>query len=461
MKLSETITLRDYQEEMVIKTLDAINELESEQAFGEPDSYTIIMKLLMSAGKEQPYSEKILTPNGWTTMGELQKNDFVIGSDGKSKKVLETFEQGEKDVYQLTFLDGTTVKCGYEHLWEIQYFKKNSNKKGCFLTSKVVDFNYLYNKRTNIKNKQFYIRLTKAIEYTNNENEKLPIDPYALGLLLGDGSFRGHKSRIMFSNSKKAIRDCLEENLLGNDKTSNIRTRENSKTIDINILGGETSREIQKLGLNNLKSYEKFIPNIYKKSSIRNRQKLLQGLIDTDGSWINSSLNEYSTSSKQLAYDVVELARGLGIYTTISSRIPKYTYKSEKKTGKRNYRIFLNYNKNKKLITKIEKLNYKEKSKCIMIDSEDHLYVTNEYNLTHNTYTALALANELSKRGEKIGIFFPYKILVDQFAESAREANIEIGVISSGTKNPNPEASIQVCMIQTLHSMYRNNKLDI
>ncbi len=77
------------------------------------------------------------------------------------------------------------------------------------------------------------------------------------------------------------------------------------------------------------------------------------------------------------------------------------------------------------------------------------------------TYTALALANELSKRGEKIGIFFPYKILVDQFAESAREANIEIGVISSGTKNPNPEANIQVCMIQTLHSMYRNNKLDI
>lgn len=70
-------------------------------------------------GKEQPYSSRVLTPNGFVKMGSLQKGDLIFGLDGKPAEVLDIFEQGVKDVYELTFDDGSKVKCGLEHLWSL------------------------------------------------------------------------------------------------------------------------------------------------------------------------------------------------------------------------------------------------------------------------------------------------------------------------------------------------------
>ena len=70
-------------------------------------------------GKEQPLYSKVLTKNGWKTMGEIEVGDKVYGKDGKLHTVIGVFPQGEKDVYEITFNDQTQARCGLEHLWNV------------------------------------------------------------------------------------------------------------------------------------------------------------------------------------------------------------------------------------------------------------------------------------------------------------------------------------------------------
>ena len=102
------IVLRDYQKYAIDETL---NKLKSQDE--------VVNCLIVGGGKEQPYNEPVLTPKGWTTMGELKVGDYVIGSNGKPTKVIGIFEQGIKDVYEVKFCDGVGVRCGLEHLWEV------------------------------------------------------------------------------------------------------------------------------------------------------------------------------------------------------------------------------------------------------------------------------------------------------------------------------------------------------
>ena len=73
-------------------------------------------------GKCEPYSNKIPTPtcDGYTLMGDIKLGDYVFGKDGYLTKVIQIFEQGEKDVYEVEFSDGRIARCGLEHLWNVK-----------------------------------------------------------------------------------------------------------------------------------------------------------------------------------------------------------------------------------------------------------------------------------------------------------------------------------------------------
>jgi len=82
-------------------------------------------------GKEQPLTSKILTPSGWTTMGEIRAGDKVCTPNKGINTVIAIHPQGIKDVYRVTFSDGTDTECGLNHLWKIgtPYYKpKGINK---------------------------------------------------------------------------------------------------------------------------------------------------------------------------------------------------------------------------------------------------------------------------------------------------------------------------------------------
>src|SRR4030042_3673650 len=71
-------------------------------------------------GKQQPLSEPVLTPSGWSTMGELKIGDYVTGKNGLPTKVLVVFPQGVRRVFSLELSDGTFVRAGEDHLWSVQ-----------------------------------------------------------------------------------------------------------------------------------------------------------------------------------------------------------------------------------------------------------------------------------------------------------------------------------------------------
>ena len=81
-----------------------------------------------AVGKAQPLTSKILTPDGWKLMGEMQVGDKIIGVDGLSYNVLTIHPQGQQEVYKITFTDHSISECSEDHLWEISKINTSHKK---------------------------------------------------------------------------------------------------------------------------------------------------------------------------------------------------------------------------------------------------------------------------------------------------------------------------------------------
>lgn len=101
----DPITLRDYQVRFVNQLIAAGNG---------------IGVAATSAGKAQPLDSKVLTPTGWTNMGQLAIGDLVISEHGEEAKVVGVFPQGIKDCVKVHTDAGAEVRCCPEHLWRAQ-----------------------------------------------------------------------------------------------------------------------------------------------------------------------------------------------------------------------------------------------------------------------------------------------------------------------------------------------------
>ena len=461
------------------KTLLAISAALQQTIGLRENPYTrmIVSRPIQSMGKDigflpgpQPLAAKVLTPDGWITMGEIEKGLRVIGSDGKSKEVIDVFPQGIREVYSVTTSDGRTTECCDSHLWYTETLKNRRNKnKGSAKTLKEIrETLRSTDKRFNNRLNHFLPRVS-PIEY--NTNNALVIKPYTLGALLGDGSFgkSGHvcltsideeiiervrkeisdmdvtlatpkagitynirtrkplynnktSRRVMIynkSNNEKKIYSsigaCLKEN---NHNRSTLQSRcQNNRIInDIQYSflpslvrwQNPMKESLHKIGLLGKTGVNKYIPEEYMKSSIEDRLSLLQGLMDTDGS-VNTKKGSacFYNTSNHLAVAVRDIVRSLGGNAKISVR-----KKRERKhlidgrvikNSKECYEVNLSlpepfnpfyidrkakyYRSKYSQGIKIESIELvgKKKVKCIKIDSPDHLYVTDDYLLTHNT----------------------------------------------------------------------------
>jgi hypothetical protein len=353
-------------------------------------------------GKALRNSEKVLTPEGFKEIQSLKEGSYVIGSNGKPTKILGVYPQGERQLYRVSFKDGTSLDVDGDHLWSVYNGGSPDRHKlvvkttlelleGRFSRQK---FDKRYN--TTITEYFFSIPIPEPMEYGVKIEEGL--DPYYLGLLLGDGGFTG--GCITFTNGKKEVVDRFIACIPKEDSYSmsyekgayNLRIKREIKSKE----PSETFKELRKLGLTGCKSITKFIPDIYKNSSLEDRKKLVQGLIDTDGYMNNGNLDEYSTSSEKLAKDFLEVGRSIGLYLTMKNRIPKYTHEGQPKEGSKSYRIYAK-RISKKTMVSIEKIDVDEAT-CIRVEAKDKLFVTRDFNLTHNSTITEGIAKELVKK---------------------------------------------------------------
>ena len=359
-------------------------------------------------GKEQPLSSNILTPDGWIKMGEVKVGTKVIAADGSVCNVTGVYPKGVKDVYRVSFQDGTYVDCGLEHLWEVKTREdRNAQKKAKIVTTKEMIEKIKIKDKYHVYN-NYSIRLVKPIKFKSKLKDD-DIHPYILGTLIANGSLS--QNNITFSTADEEVIEKVKKNIPQNCKVTRIKTKYvyglNDKQKKRNNLGrfekSYIMEKIEEYGLANSKSETKFIPQKFLYSSIKERKELLQGLLDGDGSITETGTCTYHTTSERLKDDILELIRGLGGKASYCKKATCYKdNEGKKKKCKDCYQInfTLSFNpfylerkrkrykkpfyNQQKMIVNIEKVR-EEECQCIMIDHPEHLYVTDGYTLTHNT----------------------------------------------------------------------------
>lgn len=362
----------------------------------------------MGTGKMQDINTIIPTPNGFVRLGELSVGDSIFGSDGKEHKIIATFPHIQKDIYEIEFTDGSKTNSGLEHLWIVQDENNIRRKQGW----KVLSLQQILDRGLEWKNKKFHkykfrIPICSPVKYS--EKEYL-IHPYILGICIGDGNLCNKGIHISIPNHEienvERINKLLKENyILHGDFAPSC-----PKYSIVKKCGGNNENiyntEVKRLKLN-VHGNNKFIPNEYKLGSIEQRKELLYGLMDSDGS-ISKTGNKitYSTNSKQLADDVVELVQSLGGL----AKIHFYDRSKDNKSINYNVQIQINFcpfklkrkcerytidmTHKKYLIKSIKSVKYLKTSDamCIKVDSDDESYLTNNYIVTHNTTTSIIAA---------------------------------------------------------------------
>jgi len=406
-------------------------------------------------GKANPISEPVLTPKGWTKMGDLKVGDKVIGSDGKEQYVLGVYPQGIRPIYKVEFSDGTFSNCDAEHLWSVNTLNMRTRKvrvKGKNTYSP--NFGYKVVKTldmvNDIKKRGRYNYRLPVVAPIEFEQKEVTIDPYLMGLLLGDGYL--NQSNPIISTKD----DELFENIshLSEHTAFTEYTKTNEKTIKVIRLKSDVAKKLETYGLKGMKSNNKFIPKDYLYNSLDNRIEILRGLMDTDGYVAKKGLVQFTTISKQLS----KLMRKVSRYYKRTKYVEQKYVKSISHT-------------------------HDEEAVCIKVSNPDCLYVTRDYVLTHNTTFTTKIANHAFNLGYNVlQIFFEDNAKIiqrkhmtlwtgihpDELSENREEVMAKVKHIQSTRKNklimkklPSDTVTMNQIKTQIRKMMAEGTKIDL
>lgn len=340
----------------------------------------------------------VLTPSGWVRNADLDIGDEVIGLDGKPTEVVGIFPMGSKETYSVVFEDGASVECSDDHLWTVNEYSDDLGKSTKtlplkdFKSVKVGDSQYRYS-----------IPVVSPVEFTNRGD--LPVDPYLLGILIAEGSMTNDSLRFYSEDQFiveeviKRIPNWLEVKSVG------------SSSYKIYGKNNVIKNGLKDLGLWGRRSHSKFIPEKYLYASIDDRKLLLAGLMDGDRTYARDH-GSYTTVSRQLKDDFIELCRGLGGIPMASKHgswhrdemreSVDYIDRWEISPGllfnpfmlpRKADRWTPHKSSLSRSITSIEKTGLAEEMTCIKVANNDGLYVIKDYVVTHNTDSSFQKAN--------------------------------------------------------------------
>ncbi|HVQ51110.1 MAG TPA: phage portal protein, partial [Mycobacterium sp.] len=300
---------------------------------------------------EQPLAldTPVPTPTGWTTIGDIQPGDMVIGRDGRPAAVL-----GMSPVllgqtcYRVKFADGTSVVADANHKWAVKdRFRPSWGEMVCTTGEMSAEV------RLGGVRPGWRWAVPQA-EPLDLKPADLPVDPYLMGYWLGDGDTRrarltvGDHDRAYVAAEIEAVgyrivsqtqdprtdvwalwfntadsgpeRGCTVAECgrphkgYGLCNTHYTYAKRHGQLPDIHGRVGvqQSLRDLGVLG-------SKRIPANYLRASFAQRVDLLQGLMDSDGNVNRLKTAEWCTFSNtngDLIEDVLELMRSLGLRPT-------------------------------------------------------------------------------------------------------------------------------------------------
>ena len=432
-------------------------------------SVVIVVDGRSGMGKCLKKGSKVLMSNGeWKKVEDVKKGDEVISpqQDGSFivSKVIGThnrFEEEMYDVYESGRHNKLLYSCAWNH--DIPFFRTESRrlKNGKRSYKKILD---VKEARDLSKNSKTYATSfsTSAVDYGNKD---IKLDPYVLGVYLGEGTFSLCHSNPMISKTNKDIVNYIN-NLYPIMNTYHNKDHTFS-------LYNQLSQELIKLGLKGKTSEHKFIPRHALLGSINYRMNLLAGLIDTDGYVNKDNAIIYTTKSKQLAEDIYNLVFSLGGHSNVREIWKKCTGWKEKKkyydvkiSFKDPTIIPLKTDKKKRLSKMINDPTHIRikviRSKPaeiygIEIDSPSKWHITDNWMVTHNT----CLANQL-------GIYLDPKFNLEKILYTPQEFMEALAVAKKGDfllfdeamllSNRSAMSSINKMIIQAM-SMIRSKNI--
>ena len=412
----------------------------------------IIIAARPSMGKAQPLDAKVLTRRGFVCMGSLRAGDELASIDGAPSRVTGVFPQGERQLYRVALSDGRSAECCREHLWRVCY--RQWNEPRVVSTERLMEM---------LQRKRYQQRLyveTFSGEFGNDDD--LPIDPWLLGFLIGDGTTHGTSVGFSTANSEtleqvRRVAGASYEVVWGSAYDYRI-IQAGPKTRGRGHRSPNPLKQaLEALGIWGCRAEEKFIPKRYLATSLSSRKRLLKGLIDSDG-WVEKwGSIRFASCSQRLAVDVVDLVRSMGGTASYFEKKTTFTYQNELRTGRLSYVCNIQLPKNfdlqlvqekeqRRTRTRLRRLNICSitpsrfsQTQCIAVSHPSQLYITDGYTVTHNTSFMMNIAESIAipeRNGEpRAGNSRLYSVGVFSLEMSKEQIGLRILSSESGVSN--------------------------
>lgn len=419
-------------------------------------------------GKDLALDTPIPTPTGWTTMGEIKVGDSVFDEEGVPCTVIAKSKVMRNPCYSLGFDSGERIVAGQDHEWftltrrdRMRIFKSTPEFRAHVRATRKDNEKFMTRIPWNLGMEMPITRIETPRRRTTKEiaeslivgwdarvnhsiklaaDLKLPevphleVDPYLLGLWLGDGHTGCSRIGMMASDFEEVLQHVTWPIV-----SKTIDPRSTYKQPYMTVQFGMLARSLRRLGI--LK--DKRIPPIYLRASVEQRRELLRGLLDTDGTCSKLGHIEIALSKRDLIEDVAELVYSLSLKGAISIRPIQKGSDSHRLKFTANFPCF-------KLPRKLVRQNLTTRSTtrshyivsaesvptvptaCIQVDSPNSMYLVGRTMVpTHNSTLTLQLADFiigffLRERGEKRNVVM---VANEQSPDEIRAKAIEIGIV--------------------------------
>lgn len=347
---------------------------------------------LGAVSKDQPLAldTMVRTTGGWKTLGDIHVGDYVFDEHGHAQKVMrETEILSGLDCYEVEFQDGQKVVASAEHGWTVTMSDKHSGKPVYQTVTTEAIFQAINAKRRRA------VSVASAPVFLP-ERKDLLVDPYYLGLWLGDGMARNSGITVGVEDYM-SIWSELHKLLLPGEHISQSGSFDRTGAVVLSIVcdkkpgNGKVISTYQKLKALGL-ICNKHVPERYLQGSFEQRLSLLQGMVDSDGHCVDGCVS-FTNTNKSLIDSFVELAQSLGFVAYSRQRtdgafIAQFRNTEGLEVARVPRKLQQCWYKGKKRSVRYVKSVKKVPSvpvKCIGIDTESHLFQVENGVLTHNT----------------------------------------------------------------------------
>ena len=305
------------------------------------------------SGKAQPLDAPVLTPSGFRAMGDLAVGDLVVGSDGRPTQVLGVFPQGDRPIVRVRFDDGSSAECDLEHHWVVTDAPATvSGRTWRWVSAEEIS-------RLVDAGSPVHVPVVSPVEHPGVD---LGVDWYLLGAVLAGGpEVPGVIAAVAESAGTDAITRCLE--VLERDEAG----RALLGTIDQRsaLLSGALDR-VGRFGTGaGLPTGVIRVPDLFSQGLLRPVVHSLGGVVRDDGSGLVVHLPSQVTPSRLRAH--------------LDRYVPGGAPPD-------------------RVAVAVDEVGVAP-AQCIQVAAGDHVYVTEDYLCTRNTFLAQSIATQSAFRG--------------------------------------------------------------